>query len=334
MGAQKTVTINGRLYDAATGLPIEGSKPEAAREPKKAVKSAAAARAHKPSENVHSTVQKSKTLVRRVTKKPVAPQKVVRRPKPGQHMDIARSSNVSKFAAHPAAAPKPVESRPVAKPLVPDAPATPHPTAERALAKTEAKKSAVAKVGKPATAKQVKDQAIDKAMSASKPKGPSKKQQLAAKQKRNKRIVIVAGIILLVLGALFAVYKFIPSVSVGIAAAQAGVSATYPDFTPDGYRLSQPVTYSDGEVVLEFVSNSNDTSYSINQKRSSWDSSAVLDSIVTPLVGENYTTTRERGLTLYTYRDGAAWVNGGVLYIISGNAALSGDQVRRIATSL
>ena len=94
------------------------------------------------------------------------------------------------------------------------------------------------------------------------------------------------------------------------------------------------MTYSDGEVNLTFKSNSNDSAYAINQKRSSWDSSAVLDNVVTPAVGENYTTTKERGLTIYTYEKGAAWANAGILYTITGNASLSGDQIRRIATSL
>lgn len=340
MGAQKTVTINGRLYDAATGLPVKDTaaasratpakKTESSVEAKKPKTKAAASRSRsqQASSSVHGNVQKSKTLVRRATKKPVAPQKVVRRPKPGRHMDIARNTNVAKFAPHPvvkqtAAAPK------TAKPLVPDAPARVHPAAERALAKAEAKKQAKAAATKPPTAKEIKEAAISKAMAAPKVKAPKE-----PKRTWVKRLIIAGSIVLVIALALFAVYKFIPSVSVGIAAAQANVAAKYPEYTPDGYSLNQPVTYTDGEVTLQFNSNSNDTNYTITQQRSTWDSSAVLDNIVIPIVNENYTTTRERGLTVYTYESGAAWVNGGVLYTINGTAALSGDQVRRIATSL
>lgn len=46
------------------------------------------------------------------------------------------------------------------------------------------------------------------------------------------------------------------------------------------------------------------------------------------------TTTSERGLTIFTYKNNAIWVNGGILYSISGDASLSGDQIRQIATSL
>ncbi|HWT39912.1 MAG TPA: DUF4367 domain-containing protein, partial [Dongiaceae bacterium] len=147
-------------------------------------------------------------------------------------------------------------------------------------------------------------------------------------------LIIIGVIILVIFGALYAIYRLVPSISVGIAASQAGVSATYPEYIPDGFTLSQPVSYSDGQVVLKFTSNSNDTSYTITQTRSSWDSSAIVDNIVQPKVGDNYVTTKERGLTIYSYNNSASWVNGGVLYTIDSSASLSGDQIRHIATSL
>lgn len=354
MAAQKTITINGKLYDAVTGLPVTGSaaqstpkttapKPASKPTAKKTVAGAKPSPAVKPAVHtpagtrstpalaVHgSTVQKSKTLVRRAAKKPAAPQKIVRRAQPGRHMDIARSTNVSKFAPHPVVKQQATAPAPVAKkPTSADKPARVHPTAKRALQKAHTKKQAQLKAAKVPTSKEVKDAEIAKALAAPKPKAKK-----APKNKWVKRLGIAGLIVLTLLVVLFAVYKFIPSVSVNIAAAQAGIEARYPDYTPDGFSLHQPVTFTDGEVNLQFHSNSNDTSYSINQKRSSWDSSAVLDNVVIPTAGENYTTTKERGLTIYTYEKGAAWANGGILYVISGNAALSGDQIRRLATSL
>lgn len=362
MATQKTITINGRAYDAVTGLPVDSSKsnksepsvpkrapqvsaPVAKPVIKPAAKPAAKATATKPavsrgkavSESVHTNVQKSKTLMRRAAKKPTAPQKIVRRSAPGRHMDFARNTNVAKFAPHPVvkeaktATASPVQPTRAtsARPVVADKPAQSHPTAQRALAKTQAKKQAQAQAAKPVTSKDVKNAAISKALAA-----PKTKAKKTPKNKWVRRIAIIGASLLLLLVILFAVYKFIPSVSVSIAAAQAGIEARYPDFTPDGYALDQPVTYADGEVNLKFKSNSNDASYAINQKRSSWDSSAVLDNVVKSAVGENYITSRERGLTIYTYEKGAAWVNGGILYTISGDAPLSGDQIRRLATSL
>lgn len=344
MAPHKTITINGRIYDAATGLPVNAkpvaqaaAKPASTPATKPVAKTttkptatkpaSAAARAQTAAGTVHSNVQRSQTLHRRAAKKPAVPNKpVIRRPTTGRQMDIARNTNVAKFAPHPVA--KPVVAAPK-RAETPDRPAQVHPTAARALQKTAAK-NAVVVPKRPATSKEVKDAAIERALAM--PKAPAVK--LPKKNKWTRRIVLIASIVFALAAVLFAVYKFVPSLSVSIASAQAGIQATYPEYTPDGFSLSQPVTYSDGKVDLKFKSNSNDNYYSIVQTRSSWDSSAVLDNVVEPVAGANYVTTKERGLTIYTYNKSAAWVNGGILYEINSNAPLSGDQIRRIATSL
>jgi hypothetical protein len=331
MAPHKTVTINGRAYDAITGLPIE---PISVIAPNKTPmkKKPAPAPLAKPqpktsrgvatSETVHSNLQRSQTLLRRATKKPEVPNKpITRRATPGRHMDIAKSAGVARFAKHPA-----VEA-PVAKP---DKPARVHPVTQRTLTRTAPKKAAPTPA-KPVTAKEVKDERIAKALAA--PKAKVKKQPKFA-IKHLRRIIIIGSIVLVVAIALFAAWRLVPNISVSIAAAQAGIEARYPEFTPDGYSLSQPVSFSDGEVDLKFTSNSNENYYTISQARSSWDSSAVLDNVVTPAAGANYVTTKERGLTIYTWDTNAAWVNGGILYQINSKAPLSGDQIRRIATSL
>jgi len=311
MQANKTVTINGRIYDAVTGLPIE-QKQVSTDKPLKpaAVKRVATASASA----IHTTTQRSQTLRRRSTKKPGLP----KRPQPGTHMDISRSSKVARFAPHPATPVKKIES-------TPDVTAKIHPTAARATARLNTRPQVAA------SSKQVKDAAISAAIAK-----PSLK---PAKQKRfklrwSRRFSIITGFfVVLILGA-YLTYANMPSLSVGFAAAQAGINATYPEYRPDGYHLDQPVTYSDGEVTLEFASNTGSGGYTIVQTRSSWDSSAVLDNVVKKAVGDNYVTTQERGLTIYSYDNKAVWVNGGILYMINSNAPLSGEQVRRIATSL
>lgn len=322
MPTNKIVTINGRTYDAVTGLPVTVPKPAKVAS-KSAAKPAATARTTKASE-VHATTQRSKTLHRRATKKPTG----------GRSMDIAPVTKPQRFAPHPT--PKPVtRPTPVAAPAPkkvvqrdsPMRPAQVHPVAARALQRTAPAKA----VAKPTTAKQVKEAALAKALAA--PKAPVAKKSIR-KNPWVKRLIIIGSIIIAIGLVLFAIYRFVPAVTVGIASAQAGVQASYPEFVPDGYHLSHPVTFSDGEVRLDFTSNSNDTSYSITQTNSSWDSSAVLDKVVRPEAGENYVITRERGLTLYSYKTSAAWVNGGILYVIDSKAPLSGEQIRRIATSL
>jgi hypothetical protein len=354
MAPHKTVTINGRRYDAVTGLPIEEVQVTAPdKTPIKAPKPAVAAKKTPPTSRgttssavAHSaSVQRSQTLARRSAKKPAAPQKpIIKRTAPGRHMDIARSTSVTKFAAHPSTKPAtdsvtkavtaPIPTRApkqVPTPAVKaDKPARIHPLAARALARHDTKKNA-STTSKPTTAKQVKDAEIAKALAAPKTAAPKRHKK---DRKKLRRALIIAGTVLLLIVAVVAAWRLIPNLSVSVAAAQAGIEATYPEYTPDGYSLSQPVTFGDGEVSLKFVSHSNENYYTINQTRSSWDSSAVLDNVVTPAAGADYTTTKERGLTIYTYGSSAAWVNGGILYQIDSKAPLSGDQIRKIATSL
>lgn len=341
MSTNKTITVNGRAYDAVTGLPIServydqvsrvsGARPapEAKKtEVKKKLSPAIKRDAATAATEVHAQTQRSTTLLRRATKKPAAPAK---RPTTGRHMDMARSTKVSKFAPHPVMTAAPMKSAtPKAAPKA-DKPVQIHPMAAKALARVSASKPVASK---PATSKEVKDAAITKALATPKAKVVKEKKKV---NKMRRRLLIIGSIILALGLTAYTVYRFVPAVSVSIASAQAGVDATYPEFVPDGYSLDHPVTFSDGKVDLKFKQNaSKENNYTITQTRSSWDSSAVLDNIVRPEAGENYITTKERGLTVYSYGNNAAWVNGGVLYAISSSSApLSGEQIRHIATSL
>jgi hypothetical protein len=317
MQANKTVTINGRIYDAVTGLPVEKKVVSTPPKPMKPAPAPAKRAGHVAASAVHSSTQRSQTLHRRAAKKPAA---VAKRPQSGRHMDISRSRSISRFAPHPAS------SSTAKKTEAPDVKPKTHPTVAKAIARTAPIAKPVAK-----TSKQIKDAAISAALSA-----PTLK---PIKQKRinwrwSRRFTILTAIFaLLIIGGIL-IYANLPVLSVSFASSQAGIKATYPEYRPDGYSLSQPVTFSDGEVTLVFKSNSSDTGYTIVQTRSSWDSSAVLDNVVRKSAGDNYVTTQEKGLIIYAYDQNAAWVNGGILYTIDSTAPLSGEQIRRIATSL
>ncbi len=364
MATAKTITINGRQYDAATGMLVTAAAtanpagagatataPAASpAKPEVQAASPAAPRTPTAATSLHSTTQRSKTLNRRAAKKPTAPaKKPVARPKVGRHMDIARHANVQHFAAHPvtkptqpaasanrATAPAPaagakLAAKPAARIVKQDIlrPAQVHPTAQRALHTVQAK---AAPAAAPLTPHQKKEAQIHKALSTAPKAAPKHKK--AAPKKRTRLYITIAIIVVVLLTGAYAAYKIFPTISVGIAASQAGIKATYPEYTPDGYLLKQPVSFEDGQVSLTFKSTSNEQAYTITQERSSWDSSSVLDNVVQPKAGDNYVTTKERGLTIFTFGNSAAWMNGGILYTINGNAQLSGDQVRRIATSL
>lgn len=317
MQPNNTVTINGHLYDAKTGLPIKALKAdEKAVSPATVKKRAAEAAAS----NVHAQPQRSLTLHRRAAKKVTA--SIAKRPQPGRYMDISRSKNVARFAPHPVAASKPKVAE------VPDIAPKAHPVAARALARTS--KPAISIFSSSKSSKEIKDEAIAKALATPTAK-PEKKKRKFHFSRRFTIITVIFAI--LIIGA-YLTWVNIPSISVSFAASQAGISATYPQYKPDGYSLSQPVTFSDGTVTLKFQSNSDTSAYSIIQTRSSWDSTAVLTNVVKKAAGDNYITTQESGLTIYSFKNTATWVNGGILYTIDSNAPLSGEQIRHIATSL
>lgn len=318
MNQNKIVLINGHRYDAQTGLPLD--KPSSpAQAPAKKPTTAAA---------IHNTTQKSKTLVRRAIKNPVKPVSTLLRKPAGRTMDIARSSKITRFAP---SVDKPLIQTTLHKtgPQNIDVPATAHPAVSRALAKT--KKPEVAAPSSKA-AKIIKDEAIASAMA----KSTTKNKKVSLK-KRYPRFLSVTGLCLvIIIIAGYITYLNMPNLSVAVAAGQAGIAAKYPDYRPDGYSVDGPVTFSenDGSVTINFKANTGSSKFSFKQTRSSWDSSAVLDNVVRKKVGEEYITSQVGGLTIYTYGGDAAWVNGGILYTIDGNAPLSSDQIRRIATSL
>lgn len=316
MQANKTVEINGRLYDSVTGLPLKTTE----KTTEKPISPAAVKKraAEVASSSIHAQPQRSKTLLRRIAKKPSSV--VNKRPQPGRHMDFARSTKITKFAAHPVAPIKPVTE-------APNSAHKPHPLVLRAAAKVTKPVITVAAALSP---KQIKDTAIKKVLSSPIPK-PSKVKRTFI---FSRRFVIISGIFAILIVGAYLTYVNIPSLSVSFAASQAGIKATYPKYKPDGFSLGQPVTFSDGEVTLNFNSNSDSGFYTITQTRSSWDSSAVLNNVVKKAAGDNYVTTQEQGLTIYSYNTSATWVNGGIQYIIASSAPLSGDQIRHIATSL
>lgn len=304
------------MYDAVTGLPLEKKAVSAPVKPAKPAAAPAKHSGHVSASSVHATTQRSQTLHRRATKKPAA---IAKRPQPGRHMDISRSRSISRFAPHPASSSAKKAETPDIKPKT-------HPTVTKAITRSAPTTKPAAK-----TSKQIKEAAISAALSTPTLK-PIKQKRINWRWSRRFTILTAVFAVLIVGGIL--IYANLPVLSVGFASAQAGIKATYPEYRPDGYSLSQPVTFSDGEVTLAFKSNSSSAGYTIVQTRSSWDSSAVLDNVVRKNAGDNYVTTQEKGLIIYTYDQNAAWVNGGILYEIDSTAPLSGEQIRRIATSL
>ncbi len=311
--SNNTVTINGKLYDEVTGLAIESSN-----RPEKTLRGPISA------SGIHSNVQKSQTLNRQATKKPILHTASQLTRKVGHSMDIARSRSIARFAPHP------VTPIPQTPKVTHDIAPMKHPAVAKAAAKQISKQTPTASVNIQKTPQAIKQDAIQMALASSKPKTAKK----TFFKRRPRRFAIVAMVTAVVLVSSYLFYLTMPSLSVRVASAQANIAAVYPQYIPDGYSINGPVTYSDGQVTINFVANAGKKTFTIKQAKSYWDSSAVLDNIVRKKAGENYLTTQENGLTIFTYSGNAAWANAGILYTITGDAPLTGEQIRHIATSM
>lgn len=315
MSEKHTITINGRQYDALTGLAVDGTIT-----PASSTNDYTKKHTTSHSQQIHNRAQRSQTLNRQTITKPATATPTAPRRAP-QH--IARSQAISKFAPHP------VINKP--RTMNDIAPAV-HPAVSKAHT-IRVNHTAPVKPAQLKPSQVIKNEAIEAALQ----KAPLKHKETKKKSliSRHPRLLNIASasLALLLLGGYFT-YINLPSLSVRVAAAQAGIDASYPEYHPDGYSLNGAVAFKDGEVSMKFGANGGPQNFTITQTKSSYDSEAVLDNYVKPKVGENYIPFTERGLKIYAYGGNAAWVNGGILYTINGDAPLSNSQIGNIAKGL
>jgi len=348
MRGKQTLVINGKVYDAVTGLPVAAPEKKAVVAEAKVVKPApvaavpaAAETSHvrhaKHARNAHSSAKKSATLHRQFLAKPADAHHVGaarRKPEAGH---VERSPQISKFAAHPQPIVKPAQHKAVA-PRLDITPVKTKPAAIVAQKHALVAPAASTEKSSPAlSTRSVKEQLIaDRLATVDAPAttthAKKKRGGLFAKTPRRLSLV-TASFAVMVLGGYFT-YLNMPALSVRVAAAQADVAASFPDYNPDGYRFNGPVAYAPGQVAIDFVANGGTSKYTVTEQKSTWDSQAVYDNIVAKASDDSYVTNSQQGLTIYTFTGEAAWVNKGILYTISGDAPLSNEQLLRIAGSL
>lgn len=328
MSKQKTITINGVLYDAHTGMRLSGD-------------ALPSTRTDTHSQILHKKQARTQTLNREHVKSPheAASSSDTRKP-----LQVKRSPMIQKFApsTHTVSSSNPSghvisDIAPVKHPIHAKAEehvarkkvvvSNAHPA--RRLTKLDAEPARVAV--QPPAAHHIKQRSIEKALHNAKPATKVKKSFAS----RHPRLVSVstASFAILLLGG-YLTYLNLPNISVRVAAAQAGIAATYPSYQPSGYSLNGPVTYSEGQVSMKFAANVGPQSFTVNQLKSNWDSSALLENYVEQASEGEYQTLADSGLTIYAYNGEGAWVNGGIVHTIQGDAPLSPDQIRRIAVSM
>lgn len=143
---------------------------------------------------------------------------------------------------------------------------------------------------------------------------------------------ILAGITAFIVMGGFLAYLNMPGIEMRFASMKVGFSAELPDYKPTGYALKDGVKTDGNQVKLSFYSG--DSSYTITQQASDWNSQTLLENYVA-LNAANHQTVQSQGRTIYIW-DGnkAAWVDGGVRYEVSGNAPLSANDIVKLAASI
>lgn len=313
-----TILVNGVVYDAITGMPIK-------KQANSRASTMPAMRKAKASYQVHQHTMQSHTAVRRTTppsmiQKRSDTKRVVAPPS-------TKSHHITKFA------PRVMDITPMTRPMNDMRPAPTHPIAKKAeerMHQAHLRHVDVVSPIKPSSV--IKNEAISEALS--KATAHESKPKTTKPEKRSPKILSFASVALsLLLLAGYMTYINLPNLSVRVAASQAGIEASYPGYRPDGYRLAG-VNYEQGSVSLKFAANAGPQNFTITQQQTNWDSTAVKENYVKTNWGDDVVPYSERGLTIYAHEGNAAWVNGGILYTITGDATLSTSQVRGIATSL
>jgi hypothetical protein len=153
-----------------------------------------------------------------------------------------------------------------------------------------------------------------------------------ARARRHRRLASAfagVGAFLVIIG--FVAYLNKPAIELHFASATAGFHAELPSYKPTGYALKGGIQSESGRVAMTYKSG--DSSYTITQTASDWNSATLLDQN-TDQRGAPTRTVQSEGRIIYIYDNSASWVNSGVRYEVNGDAQLSTDDLVSLATSM
>ena len=335
MAGKATITINGRLYDATSGLPVDSIHTPAVPVPtKRPVAPVTTAKPHRiivqqdivpsrtqaPATAVHSRPERSQTLRRTALKKPEA---TYAPPLERQRAHMTRSPQISKFTQA-----APTASQPTVAIQPNDAPQKP------VVQRTYQRVSQVASQNRmPISSRTIKEHLVNAELAKKPEKRVAAEKRFFTKHPRMLSVAS-AGLAIVLLGG-YLTYINVPNLSMRVAAAQAGINATLPEYQPDGYSFDGPPQYAQGQVTIRYASNTSPQGYTITQKASDWDSQAILDNYVAKASNGAYNIHSVQGLTIYTFNNKAAWVSSGLMHEVDfGKAPLSYNQIEQIAASM
>ena len=185
------------------------------------------------------------------------------------------------------------------------------------------------------TAQQMKETAIEKALSTASRTSKQERESVRIHFGFKRVLLAMACAAVCVFAIVYFVNLNAPNISLKVAAMQSGIEATYPTFVPREYSISN-ITSEDGKVTMVFKHSEDEAKgFVLIEEKSSWDSNALLNNFVRYEYGDDYTSVREQGLTIYISSSDAAWVNGGIVYKIKAPVnTLTKKQIKSIAVSL
>ena len=283
----------------------------------------------KIAKTTHRKVQASTTLNRKYVKRPVKSTDVM--------VPVKRSGQIKHFSSSPRLMVNQKTKEVLEAPKM-------HPIQKTANQKMQVRQVSSQPVQQSkVSARELKDRAIKKALAeANAPLKEETKSNFKKAVNDNSKMHFGFGRVALALScaavAVFAIVYFVnlnmPDISLRVAAMQTGIDASYPGYVPRGYNVSS-ITSEEGKVSIVFNNSAENSTFTLTEEKSSWDSSALLSNFVKDAYEDNYTVIREQGLTIYVSGSNASWVNGGVFYRIdTTSGSLTNKQIRSIAVSL
>lgn len=195
------------------------------------------------------------------------------------------------------------------------------------LDRSAAKPLAAATPAAPKTTAELLDYAVQQAESHRQPAPPIKRRGFKYKASVGGAVALAVVLLGLI------VTQNLTSVNLQAVSARAGFNASLPAYRPAGYGLTA-LTYGSGTISARYHSNSNDSVYTLTQKRTSWSDSQLLSDFVMP-ADSDYQMATASDLTVYLYGKGnATWISKGVWYTIQSDGALSDRQLLELAAAM
>lgn len=152
------------------------------------------------------------------------------------------------------------------------------------------------------------------------------------RHRRKRARHIAAAVALLLIAGLALAWLQKPQIELHLASFQAGFEASLPSYHLTDYKRGA-IRQEHGRVVAAY--HSGDRYYRITQQASDWNSQTLLDTAVAGASTEDSQVLESKGRLIYLYEgNNATWVDGGVRYDITGNAALKRDDILKIVESM